>query len=120
MILNLDEMGMKYQFLEQHKMDALPNGKVRCYYNEEVRKETITNDEAEDTHDVYVYDAVDVDAPVTKGALVDAIIRTRYSQADVEAIMRHMFAGVNGSEEEFREFNVFAEVCKENAMKTLE
>ena len=106
----------KYTFDEPRKHDALNNGKFRCYYNEETReKERITPVEGgepiTETVTEYIYDAVDVDA-LEKGILVDALIRTRYSQADVEAIMRHKIAKDEGATAEFNEFNAFAEECK--------
>lgn len=110
---------MRYTFSEQRRLDHLANGKYRCYFDEEARTEvTTTRNEAGEEESisatVYTYRAVDVDE-ATKAAIVDALIRTRYSQSDVEAIMRHKFAGEEGAQAEFDEFNAFAEKCKEDA-----
>ena len=119
----------KYQFLEPRQMDRLANGKIRYYYNEETATETITIPAEEeggeptvDTHPVYRYDVIDLDeevTPETKGVLIDALIRTQYSQADVEAIMRHKIAGDAGAAAEFRAFNTYAEQCKAEAARIL-
>jgi hypothetical protein len=116
---------MKYKFTEQRKMDELPGGKVRCYYNEDIQEETVTvvdketGEERTETYPVYIYDAVDIIGPAEKGVLVDALIRVRYSQADVEAIMRHKIANVSGATAEFREFNDYAEAMKVEANRIL-
>lgn len=107
-------------------MDKLSNGKTRCYYNEQVSEETITTKDPEtgeetvDTHAVYDYDTVDIDSEPTKGVITDALIRIRYSQSAVEAIMRHSLADAPGAQEEFVEFNTYAEWCKGQAERILE
>lgn len=112
---------IKYQFTDQRRMDSLSDGRTRCYYNETITQETIstkdqeTGEETSETHPVYGYEAIDIEGPVTKAELVNALVRIRYSQADVEAIMRHALAGVDGANEEFEEFNAFAEKCKKDA-----
>lgn len=115
---------MKYQFIEPRRMDKLSNGRIRCYYGEEIGTESITTrqesgEEVTEEHPVYAYKAVDVDAPVDKAKVVDALVRTRYSQSDVEAIIRHSLAQAEGSAEEFAEFNAFAEECKREAARIL-
>ena len=121
----------QYLFSEPRKTDALKGGIVRCYYNEVVSEvpEEITNPENNETttqtRTEYAYNAVDIPAPVTKGALVDAILRAGtpetpgYSQADVEAIFRHKIAKSEGSAAEFTAFNNFAEWCKAEATRIL-
>jgi len=117
---------MKYQFSQPQRKAALNNGKIRCFYNEEIKRELVktTNPETEEvtTEEVvnYLYDVVDIAAPAEKGKIVDALIRTRYSQSDVEAIMRHKMAGDEGADEEFNAFNAFAETCKAEAKRILE
>lgn len=114
------------RFTEQRRMDKLSNGKTRCYYNEQVSEETITTKDPEtgeetvDTHAVYDYDTVDIDSEPTKGVITDALIRIRYSQSAVEAIMRHALADAPGAQEEFEEFNTYAEWCKGQAERILE
>ena len=113
---------MKYQFSEPQRTAALNNGKIRCFYNEEVHTETVetvdpeTEEKVTEEVTTYLYDAVDVDA-LEKGVIVDALIRTSYSQSDVEAIMRHKIAGDEGAE--FDAFNSFAESCKAEARRIL-
>lgn len=116
----------KYQFTTQQRTAQLPDGRNRCFYNETISEETITTEDPEtgekitETHPLYGYDVVDIDGPVDKGAIVDAMIRQHYSQADVEAIMRHALADAQGAREEFEKFNSFAEWCKTEADKILE
>lgn len=117
---------MKYKFSEPQHTAALNNGLIRCFYNEEIQKEVVekTNPETEETVSEeitnYLYDTVDIAAPVDKGKVVDALIRTRFSQSDVEAIMRHKMAGDDGADAEFDAFNTFAEACKAEAKRILE
>lgn len=117
---------MKYQFSQPQRKAALNNGKIRCFYNEETKRELVEtiNPETEETtaEEVvnYLYDVVDIDSPAEKGKIVDALIRTRYSQSDVEAIMRHKMAGDEGADTEFDAFNTFAEACKAEAKRILE
>ena len=116
---------IKYQFTDQRRMDTLSDGRTRCYYNETVSQETITvtdpdtGKESSETHPVYGYEAVDIEGPVTKAVLVNALIRVSYSQADVEAIMRHALADAEGASEEFAAFNAYAESCKAEANRIL-
>lgn len=115
----------KFLFDEAQKMAPLANGQTRCYYNETISEETISVPDPEtkelvpETHTVYSYDAIDLETPVTKPVLVDALIRTRYSQSDVEAILRHKIANASGATAEFREFNEFAEAMKAEAVRIL-
>lgn len=114
------------RFTEQRRMDKLSNGKTRCYYNEQVSEETITTKDPEtgeetvDTHAVYDYDTVDIDSEPTKGVITDALVRIRYSQSAVEAIMRHALADAPGAQKEFEEFDAYAEWCKSQAERVLE
>lgn len=113
----------KYLFSEPRKYDALRNGMFRCYFNEEITEQTITHEgeggEAiSETITNYGYNAVDVHS-IDKGEIVDAIIRTRFSQSAVEAIMRHKIAKAEGSTAEFNEFNDFAEWAKTEANRIL-
>jgi hypothetical protein len=117
---------MKYYFSSPQRTCALNNGLTRCFFNEEVKTETVTytDPETEETRTeeqtTYCYDAVDLPTPVEYGVLVDALVRVQYSQSAVEAIMRHKIAGAEGSEEAFAIFNAFAEACKVEANRILE
>jgi hypothetical protein len=99
----------KYTFTEQKTTDRLRNGKVRCYFDEE------TATEGEMT--VYRYSKVDMAEPIKRDSLIDAMIRTRFSQSAVEAIMRHKLAGEDTGA--FDEFNAYAEKCKADADRIL-
>lgn len=92
----------KYTFTEQKTTDTLRNGKIRCYFDEQVATEEETT--------VYRYSKVDLPAPLQRDTLIDAMIRVRYSQSAVEAILRHKLAG--DDEGEFDAFNAYAEKCK--------
>ena len=116
---------MKYKFSEPQRTAALNNGLIRCFYNEEIEKEIVetTNPETEETvtEEItnYLYEAVNITGPLEKGKVVDALIRTRYSQSDVEALLRHKIAGDEGADAEFDTFNAFAEACKVEAKRIL-
>jgi len=60
-----------------------------------------------------------VDYPLDYAQIVDAMIRTRYTQGDVEAILRHKINGDEGAEEAYNTFNAFAESCKQQAQEIL-
>lgn len=110
-----------YSFLERKNTDKLSNGRVAVYFNETSHEETITSEKSgkqtSETHTVYLYERAVVSTPLDKGRIVDAIIRSRYSQADVEAIFRHKLAGDKSGE--FKEFNDFAEGAKARAVEVL-
>ena len=46
------------------------------------------------------------------GSVVEGLIRRRYSQSQENAILRKKLAGLYGAEQEFYEFNQYAEQCK--------
>ena len=123
---------MRYLFSEPRRLEALANGKIRCYYDEQIESEPVItatdpSDAADDqpaaeepeTVTVYSYAVVDIDGVADKAAVVNALVRTRYSQDAVEALMRHKLAGDAGAEEEFEAFNTFAEACKAEAVRIL-
>lgn len=123
---------MRFLFSEPRRLEVLANGKTRCYYDETISEESAApaggepgeepaaeQDESSETVPVYSYAAVDIEGEVTKGRLVDALVRTRYSQGDVEAILRHKMNGDEGADDEFDAFNTFAEACKAEAVRIL-
>ena len=113
----------RYTFSNQRLIDILPSGKVFVYFDEQQGTETTisrneeTGEETESTYPVWTYLRAESHLPLEKGVLVNDIIRTVYSQADVEAIMRHKMAGTDDGE--FEEFNAFAEHAKEIAVNIL-
>lgn len=134
----------KYTFNTPQKSVILKDGKTRCFYNETTSERPIIRPTGEaaaeqgeaepETETEYSYEAVDIEDPVTKGTLTDALIRNAtltikdgttqkqagpYSQSDVEAIMRHKMAGDSGAAAEFKTFNLFAEACKAVAVGIL-
>lgn len=134
----------KYTFNTPQKAVILKDGKTRCFYNETTSERPIIRPTGEaaaeqgeaepETETEYSYEAVDIEGPVTKGTLTDALIRNAtltikdgttqkqagpYSQSDVEAIMRHKMAGDSGAAAEFKTFNLFAEACKAVAVGIL-
>ncbi len=129
---------------QPQKSVILKDGKTRCFYNETTSERPIIRPTGEaaaeqgeaepETETEYSYDAVDIEGPVTKGTLTDALIRHAtltitegstkkqagpYSQSDVEALMRHKMAGDSGAAAEFKTFNLFAEACKAVAVGIL-
>lgn len=120
-----------YKFDCPKKTDTLSNGKIRCYYNENIEKLVMEssgmdedqNDEdqpEDETLTLYTYNAVDLDGPITKADVINAIIREKYTQSEVEAIMRHKLAGEDGADQEFEEFNTYAELAKREAKRLFE
>lgn len=116
----------QYTFSTRKLTDALNNRLIRCYFNETVEHKTvpvIDPDTGEQTGEEertdYIYAAVDLAAPLIKDILVDAMIRTHYSQSAVEAIFRHKLAGED-ADHEFEAFNDFAEAIKVRAKEILE
>ena len=120
---------MRFLFSEPRRLEVLANGKTRCYYDETISEESAApaggepgeepaaeEEESSETVPVYSYAA---ECEVTKGRLVDALVRTRYSQGDVEAILRHKMNGDEGADDEFDAFNTFAEACKAEAVRIL-
>lgn len=110
----------KYLFSEPRKYDALRSGLYRCYYNEEITEQTVTREDeggeaVSETITNYGYNAVDVQS-LDYGEIVNAIIRTRFSQSAVEAILRHKLAG---EPSDFDDFNEFAEWAKAEATRIL-
>ncbi|MBQ6029900.1 MAG: hypothetical protein IJL31_00160 [Oscillospiraceae bacterium] len=124
---------MRYLFSEPRRLEALANGKTRCYYDESISEESISAPASPDaegeqeeggdspaTVTVYSYAAIDIEGEIDKGRIVGALVRTRYSQDDVEAILRHVIAGDEGAQDEFDAFNTFAEACKAEANRILD
>ena len=115
----------RFTFTNPQKLAVLPDGRTRVFFDEVVSEETVEimpeggKKPVSETHTVYVYRAADIPAgeQVDKGAIVNAIIRAQYSQADVEAIFRHKMAGEKSSE--FDEFNNAAESAKARAAEIL-
>lgn len=115
----------RYTFTERKYYDVLRDGGYLLYFDEKEGTETVTRkadeeggEETTETYPVWTYQRITMNAPLEKGCVVDALIRTQYSQADVEAIYRHILAG--GDNSEFAEFNTFAEQCKVEANRILQ
>lgn len=113
----------RFTFTQKKTADKV-GGKVYIYFDEQESTETVshkdekTGNETEETYAVFSYQRAEIEAPVSKGAIVNAIVRSRYPQDAVEAIIRHKLAGVESTE--FDEFNTFAEAAKERALVILE
>ena len=60
---------------------------------------------------IYHSDTVEV-AELTKEAIVVAMIRTRYSVNEEDAMNRKMLAKESGVDDEFAEYNLFVNECK--------
>ena len=109
-------MAKKYTFTNKKLVDIIPSGKVYIYFDETESTETVTHkddgtgEETSETYPIWLYQIAESSLPLEKGKLVNDIIRTVYTQGDVEAIMRHKLAGEDDGE--FEEFNTFAENAK--------
>lgn len=68
--------------------------------------------EKEGEENLYEFDTIVIKGEPTKENLVNSLLREKYSQSEVEAIMRHKLNGDAGADTEFAAFNAFAEECK--------
>ena len=113
----------RYTFSEPKKYDIVWD-KVYLYYDEESHMETNTWEDEEtgethtETYTVWTYQRAEMHTPLSYDRSVSAIIRTKYSQDDVEAIFRHKIAGID--EGAFDEFNTYADWCKGEAKRLCE
>lgn len=103
------------------KTQVLNNGMTRIYISVEEKEEVLHSMTSEDgteaagesvTNKVYLCEAVDVPS-LERSTIVSAIVRSRYSQDDVEAIL------ANGNDEEhadeWAEFQAWRKKAKEIA-----
>ena len=91
-------------------------GKVMvCWNIEQVVKEPIMPDESPKT--IWVCD-IAIAENNSREAVIQAIIRSRYSVDDEFAIHRKKVAGIN--ESEFEQYNAFSEFAKETATQLLQ
>ena len=101
--------------------ETLADGKVRVFFDEEVREETITTGEGEEqqtvTETAYYYSAVDMDVNPDKGPkgftrseLINAMVHDRYTVDDEIALERHARAGDHM--EDVEAHDTYAEKCK--------
>lgn len=104
---------MRYSFLNPKTYDALPDGRVRVYYDEVVvtetvtRKDETTGEETTETYPVYTYRAVDVES-FDRSSVIVALIRAEYSADDELAIQRQRDDKVS----DYNTYNAFVEKCK--------
>ena len=97
----------------------LPGGRFVIYFDEQTIEMESENEEGKVEHyTMFGYHKAVVPA-LEKGEIVNAIIRSRYTQSDVEALMRHKLNGDDGADAEFDEFNAFAERAKARAVEIL-
>ena len=107
------------------RVERLDAQTARVNYNVEVGEETVeapadpeTGEPGgePDTHPIYTCQSVNVPYPVERGALVDAMIRTRYSVSEEFAVLRQR----DTKPDEFAAYNAFAESCKAWASDALQ
>lgn len=110
----------RYTFTERKIYDALPDGKVRVYYDEVESTETVTTidreteEETTVTYPIYTYRAVDADS-LTRSSIIVALIRADYSADDELAIQRQK----DDKPSEYNHYNAFVEKCKAIADRTI-
>lgn len=99
---------MKAQF-SSHQQPIAPCGRGKYYINmnEQVTEKTMDGI----TTTVYEYDQVLVEGEPTYPAVVECLIRERYSVSDELAIQRQKDTKPN----DFEEYNTFCENCKAEA-----
>lgn len=110
----------KYRFLEPMVSETLSDGKIRVFFNEEIKQETHTEGEGEEQQEVtetaYYYDAVDMEVDMDKGPkgftrseLISAFIHAKYTIDDEIALDRHARAGDH--QQEVADHDAYAEQC---------
>lgn len=117
----------RFRFTERQTVASLRSGATLVYFNETEGQESnqiineSTGKKSTEKTVFYEYSVAEIPAgiEVNKGAIVDAIIRTAYTQADVEAIFRHKLNGGEGADAEFDAFDAFAEAAKVRANEIL-
>ena len=113
-------MEKRYTFLEPKLYDALPNGRIRVYYDEVVSTETVTRKDEEtgvettESYTVYSYRVADAEA-LERTAIIIALIRADYSADDELAIQRQK----DDKPGDYNAYNAYVEKCKAMAARTL-
>ena len=113
-------MNERYTFTERKTYDALPDGRIRVYYDEQESTETVTTvdreteEETTDTYPVWSYLAVTADS-LTRSSIIVALIRAEYSADDELAIQRQQ----DDKPIEYATYNAFVEWCKAYAGRVL-
>lgn len=111
----------KYRFLEPMVSETLSGGKVRVFFDEEIKEETKTIGEGEEqqtvTETAYYYAAVDVEKNpdkgpkgITRSELINAMVHAKYTIDDEIALERHARAGDHL--DEVAAHDAYAENCK--------
>jgi len=111
----------KYRFLEPMVSEMLSDGKVRVFFDEEIKEETKTIGEGEEqqtvTETAYYYAAVDVEKNpdkgpkgITRSELINAMVHAKYTIDDEIALERHARAGDHL--DEVAAHDAYAENCK--------
>lgn len=100
---------MKAQF-SSHQQPITPCGRGKYYINmnEQVIERTMDDGT---TYQEYEYDQILIECEPTYPAVVEGLIRERYSISDELAIQRQR----ETKPEEFAEYNNFCEYCKSEA-----
>lgn len=112
---------MRYSFLNPKTHDAIPDGRVRVYYDEVVvtetvtRKDETTGEEITETYPVYTYRAVDAES-FDRNSVIVSLIRAEYSADDEFAIQRQK----DDKPSEYNHYNAYVEKCKAIAKRTIE
>lgn len=111
----------KYRFLEPTVSEMLSDGKVRVFFDEEIKEETKTIGEGEEqqtvTETAYYYAAVDMEKNpdkgpkgITRSELINAMVHAKYTIDDEIALERHARAGDHL--DEVAAHDAYAENCK--------
>lgn len=101
--------------------ETLSDGKVRVFFDEEIKEETKTIGEGEEqqtvTETAYYYAAVDVEKNpdkgpkgITRSELINAMVHAKYTIDDEIALERHARAGDHL--DEVAAHDTYAENCK--------
>ena len=100
--------------------DALPDGRILVYYDEQESSESVTTRDPETeeettvTYPVYSYKAVQADS-LTRNSIIVALIRAEYTADDELAIQRQK----DDKPSEYNHYNAYVEKCKAIADHTL-
>ena len=94
--------------------EVYDNSHMAVYFNERELQEPLGPDqEQQEAQTVYEYDVVKAECQgYDKGAFVNAIIRSRYTESDELAIQRHYANSKTTYKDEWQEYNDWCEQAK--------
>lgn len=112
----------KQRFVEPydktHKIGYINEEHLESYVPE--RDPGMNNAETPEPRDVYRYDEIIIESPdFSRNNLVNGLIRSRYSQTEEFAVLRHHALDADTYADEWKEFNEWVDKAKEEVDRWL-